>query len=200
MDGPSQTLPILYSAPHLDFNDITSGSNLGGYSAGPGYDMVTGLGTPNSDLVAYSLIGQNFYLSNGVLTVNGDQLRPNGNDTITIDQTSAGGVQITLNGEVVTLVPGTVSAINVNTDGGTNTVNVHGVPFGVTLDIQGGGVDTVNVGSSGSVQGIRARSISRTGPTRRRSTSTTRPTALPARPRWVLTPPPAIPPGASSPG
>ncbi len=41
--GSSQTLPELYSMTS-DFNDITSGSN--GYSAGTGYDLVTGLGSP----------------------------------------------------------------------------------------------------------------------------------------------------------
>jgi subtilase family serine protease len=46
LDGPTQTLPALYS-PQMsgDFNDITSGYN-GGFFAGPGYDLVTGLGTP----------------------------------------------------------------------------------------------------------------------------------------------------------
>jgi hypothetical protein len=45
LDGPSQTLPALYAIPTTDFNDITSGNN-GVFSAGPGYDEVTGLGSP----------------------------------------------------------------------------------------------------------------------------------------------------------
>lgn len=36
----------LYSAPAASFRDITAGSN-GAYTAGPGYDMVTGLGAVN---------------------------------------------------------------------------------------------------------------------------------------------------------
>lgn len=44
LDGFTQTLPLLYSAPSSDFHDITLGNN--GYPAGPGYDLVTGLGTP----------------------------------------------------------------------------------------------------------------------------------------------------------
>jgi hypothetical protein len=44
LDGINQTLPLLYKLPASDFHDITSGSN--GYSAGPGYDLVTGIGTP----------------------------------------------------------------------------------------------------------------------------------------------------------
>jgi hypothetical protein len=51
----------LYSLPQSDFNSITSGSN-GGYTAGAGYNMVTGLGTPVADrlvpdLVAYQQSG-----------------------------------------------------------------------------------------------------------------------------------------------
>ena len=45
LDGTKDTLPDLYALPAADFNDITSGSN-GGFNAGPGYDLVTGRGTP----------------------------------------------------------------------------------------------------------------------------------------------------------
>jgi hypothetical protein len=47
--NPTQTQTALYSIPSSDFHDITSGSN-GGFSAGPGYDEVTGLGTPQAGL------------------------------------------------------------------------------------------------------------------------------------------------------
>jgi uncharacterized protein YdeI (BOF family) len=48
LDGRAQALPNLYAMPAIDFHDITSGSN-GGYSAGAGYDLVTGLGSPVAD-------------------------------------------------------------------------------------------------------------------------------------------------------
>jgi hypothetical protein len=56
--NPEQTLQALYSLPASDFHDITSGYN--GLSAGPGYDMVTGRGSPVAntlipDLVSYEL-------------------------------------------------------------------------------------------------------------------------------------------------
>lgn len=44
LDGPSQTLPLLYGLPASDFHDITTGNN--GFPAGPGYDLVTGNGSP----------------------------------------------------------------------------------------------------------------------------------------------------------
>ncbi len=53
LDGPSQTLPDIYALPSSDFNDITTGNN--GYAAGPGYDLVTGLGTPKVNLVVQGL-------------------------------------------------------------------------------------------------------------------------------------------------
>jgi subtilase family serine protease len=51
--GLSFAGPILYSTePSTAFNDITIGAN-GLYTAGPGYDLTTGLGTPNiTNLVA----------------------------------------------------------------------------------------------------------------------------------------------------
>ena len=47
----------LYSLPSSDFNDITSGFN--GYSATPGYDLVTGLGTPKANLLVAGLLSAN---------------------------------------------------------------------------------------------------------------------------------------------
>ncbi len=54
LDGPSQTLPALYGLPSSDFHDITSGGN-GTYSARPGYDEVTGLGSPVANLLVPGL-------------------------------------------------------------------------------------------------------------------------------------------------
>ena len=59
LDGPSQTLPMLYSLPSSDYHDITTGASTGtpNLSAGVGYDLVTGLGTPYANLVVNGLIG-----------------------------------------------------------------------------------------------------------------------------------------------
>jgi hypothetical protein len=56
--GAQQVMDILYQNPG-DFHDITSGTSTGNpeYSAGPGYDYVTGLGTPMVNLVVGSLDG-----------------------------------------------------------------------------------------------------------------------------------------------
>jgi large repetitive protein len=54
--GATQMLTDLYSLDQLepgDFHDVTQGNN--GYSAGPGYDLVTGLGTPQANLLIPNL-------------------------------------------------------------------------------------------------------------------------------------------------
>ncbi len=58
LDGPSQLLPAIYGLPASDFHDVTSGSSTGnpGYSAGPGYDLVTGLGSPVANLLVADLV------------------------------------------------------------------------------------------------------------------------------------------------
>jgi hypothetical protein len=56
--GAQQVMDILYQNPG-DFHDITSGTSTGSpeYTAGPGYDYVTGLGTPMVNLIVGSLDG-----------------------------------------------------------------------------------------------------------------------------------------------
>lgn len=54
LDGATQTLPALYKASSADFHDITSGNN--GYPAGPGYDLVTGRGSPVANLLVADLV------------------------------------------------------------------------------------------------------------------------------------------------
>ena len=60
LDGRKELLPALYSLPAADFRDIVSGSSNGTprLAAGPGYDLVTGRGSPVAearvrDLVAW---------------------------------------------------------------------------------------------------------------------------------------------------
>jgi uncharacterized delta-60 repeat protein len=61
LDGPTQTLPRLYSAPASDFHDITSGNN--GFAAGPGYDLVTGQGSPVANLLVPYLAAAGPYVT-----------------------------------------------------------------------------------------------------------------------------------------
>jgi hypothetical protein len=52
-----QLLTQLYSLPSSDFHDVASGNN--GYNATPGYDLVTGLGSPKANLVVAGLLSAN---------------------------------------------------------------------------------------------------------------------------------------------
>jgi subtilase family serine protease len=60
LDGPSQVLPALYDLAKTNystyFHDITTGGNAK-YSAGVGYDLVTGLGTPLASAIVPALAG-----------------------------------------------------------------------------------------------------------------------------------------------
>ncbi len=61
LDGTTQTLPAIYAMTTgtdgtEQLYDVTTGKNKEGY-AGPGYDLVTGMGTPRrSDLVYQALV------------------------------------------------------------------------------------------------------------------------------------------------
>src|SRR5271157_6066484 len=53
----TQAQTDLYALPSSDFNDITTGFN--GYYATPGYDLVTGLGSPKANLVIADILAAN---------------------------------------------------------------------------------------------------------------------------------------------
>jgi subtilisin family serine protease len=53
--APLQSMPAsLYQLPSSDFHDVAGGSN--GLPCGPGYDMVTGLGTPYANRLVQGLV------------------------------------------------------------------------------------------------------------------------------------------------
>jgi hypothetical protein len=64
LNGATQTLPALYQLPSSDFHDITSGSN-GADSASPGYDLVTGRGSPVGDKIVSGLVSYGTNSSTG---------------------------------------------------------------------------------------------------------------------------------------
>ncbi len=53
--GPTETQSALYNLPLNAFHDITTGTN-GGFHAGTGYDLVTGLGSPVADILVPALV------------------------------------------------------------------------------------------------------------------------------------------------
>jgi autotransporter-associated beta strand protein len=70
LDGPTQTLPLLYKLSAADFHDITAGNAIGPttsayvnqvtgvalYAPATGYDLCSGIGTPNSNSTVGNLV------------------------------------------------------------------------------------------------------------------------------------------------
>jgi uncharacterized repeat protein (TIGR01451 family) len=89
LDGPSQLLPQLYAMPADNYHDITSGSN--GYSAGVGYDMATGIGSPVANHLVASLMAPDLTLG---MTQAGSFKQGDAADTYTLTVSNV-GVQAT---------------------------------------------------------------------------------------------------------
>jgi hypothetical protein len=133
--NPQQALQALYSLPSSDYNDITSGYN--GYSAGPGYDYLTGLGTPIAnqlvpDLVSYGLTPTLTGISSaagplsggGTITITGTNFL--GATAVEFNGTHANSFTV-VNGTTITaVVPAHAVAtvdITVTTPGGTTATS-----------------------------------------------------------------------------
>ena len=127
LNGLSQTLPALYSLPAGDFNDITSGSN-GPYSAGPGYDMVTGIGSP----VANELV-PGLALSGMTVPVLTDAMTSSAG----FQQGGAGSFTVTVSNVGTKATSGTVSAVDTLPVGLTPTAADNGTINGWTLATSG---------------------------------------------------------------
>ncbi len=66
--NPQQILQAIYSLPGSDFHDITTGYN--GFSAGVGYDEVTGRGTPIANLLIPDLVSYGIVANQATPTIN----------------------------------------------------------------------------------------------------------------------------------
>ncbi len=58
LDGPTEALPAIHGIHRKSFRDITEGAN-DNYAAGPGYDLVTGRGTPVAARAVAGLVAWN---------------------------------------------------------------------------------------------------------------------------------------------
>ena len=131
LDGPTQTLPILYAASSSGFHDVTSGSSTGTptYTAKAGYDLVTGRGTPIANDIVSDLLDYHFTVSAPATATAGKPFNvtftavyPNGN----LDTGYSGTVDLSstdTNAQAV--VPATAQIVN-----GEGTVSVTLVTAG----------------------------------------------------------------------
>lgn len=93
LDGATEFLPALYALPAADFRDVTAGSSQGKpvYTAGPGWDFVTGRGSPVAaalvkDLVAWDGTRPAAPAAPGALTATAA-----GSGAVTLSWTAAAG-------------------------------------------------------------------------------------------------------------
>jgi hypothetical protein len=131
-------LPRLYQAAATDFHDITSGSN-GNYSAGPGYDLVTGRGTPIANLLLNDLSS----VAPGLSTPATPTLMTSSDSGISNTDKITDVITPTFTGTAT--AGSTVNLFANNTLVGTGTANSSGV-WTITSSVLGGG--TYNIAAN----------------------------------------------------
>jgi hypothetical protein len=119
MATSSQLQTAIYDASSLDFHDITSGNN--GFSAGPGYDLVTGIGSPVANRLLPDLAG----------TAIDYTVPPTGGPHQLVLRKNGANVQLLDNGVLIKSLPAaTLSAVNIVDSGATNDVLTVDYSFG----------------------------------------------------------------------
>lgn len=77
-----------------------------------------------------------------------------GNDTITLDATSTGGIKVTVNGTTKEYPAGKFDAVEINSLAGNDTINIKATVVPTTVSGEGRGI--ANVGNTHGVQDIKA--------------------------------------------
>jgi hypothetical protein len=119
LTGNTQTLPALYSLPSTDFHDILYGNN--GDSAGPGYDLTTGLGTPVANLLVPDLA--DYQLASQITIKSGPPASVATGQTFSLTVQVADSIGNAVNGGTVTVAIGNNPASGIL--GGTHTEPVE---------------------------------------------------------------------------
>jgi hypothetical protein len=110
----------------------------------------------NSQLFTLSTTrGTGWWTQSYDLHFSGDQLGANYNDNITLSAVGQ-SVRLNANGQAVQFDPGVINNVNIDTEGGSNIVQVPSLPSGVTANIGSIGLssDAVYVGN-GSLAGVQ---------------------------------------------
>lgn len=157
--------PSLYAMANTGFVDVTTGSNdifgVGSYSAHPGYDMASGLGSPNGAAfiaglcpAAYDPTESSFAVSSSSVAVNGPGIQvtallhntnnsPMANTTISVTATSTGSAssgQLLINSDPTSATGSGQASYAITTDAtGTATFDVTTTaPGAVALTLSAG--------------------------------------------------------------
>jgi hypothetical protein len=140
----AEALAGLYRLPAGDFHDETTGYN--GYSAGPGYDLVTGLGSPVANLFIPDLVKTVAPVA-GPLVYQAPEAK--GPNNLTLTQVGPNIEILNGNSKVVASAPqAQTTAIDII--GAAITTNTLTIPFGsfssaTSVDFDGGGSGTLNL-------------------------------------------------------
>jgi hypothetical protein len=176
LDGPSQLLPAIYQIPQTDpraFQNISTGYN--GYNAGSGYNLVTGLGTPNAQYLVPDLVRADstpaapatVYWTGDAGTHNWDDVGnwslvdpavhnvpesvlPGPNDNVVIDVPGATVNHAAISYDTVRSLTVTAPRVQLNLDGGTLDLSGGGTLGTFQVDQPG---DVVNLGRGTSAVG-----------------------------------------------
>ncbi len=132
--SPQQVMSLLYQNPG-DFHDITSGTSTGNpqYTAGPGYDYVTGLGTPMVNMVVGSLAGGGGGTTSDTIAVSTSSNTTTAGTSISYTVTADGA-----NGSVDTGFTGTISL-------SSSDSKIQGLPSSYTFTTTDAGTHTFTV-------------------------------------------------------
>jgi hypothetical protein len=157
-------LNALYDLPQNDLNDIVTGNNR--FPAGPGYDLVTGRGTPIVDRFVSAMIGAPVYnpLTGTLLVTGGGR---GSNDSITVSQ-SGGQLVVEISAgtplagsnapadQTFTFDSSQIRSLTIDSGDGTTSLNVddsaNSTDSNVTLSassLTGLSVGPINFGSGG---------------------------------------------------
>ncbi|HEX4144956.1 MAG TPA: hypothetical protein VHY91_15735 [Pirellulales bacterium] len=145
----TQVLEAMYGLPSYDYHDITSGFN--GYSAGPGYDLASGLGTPVANQFVGDLMRAAPSLettgSKNIVYVPMDYEAPEIYATSTSTVAEANDITLELNGSMIDVYDNTTGASGLGTlvDADplatTSQININGGDYAtnkLTLDFANG--------------------------------------------------------------
>ncbi len=150
--------PSLYAMASTGFVDVTTGSNdlygVGGYSAGPGYDEASGLGSPNGAPFFAGLCPPKFDLAESSFTASKSSAPIDGapiNITATLHDTNNRAIANALvNVTAVSTGTGSVGRVTIDNDRSSQTTSGHAA-YVVTSDVNGSATFNVSTTEPGPV-------------------------------------------------
>ncbi len=148
----TQLLTNLYSLPTSDFNQITSGFN--GYSAGSGYNLVAGLGSPKANLLVPAVLAANgVAASSSTSTPKSPAATTQTNHSSTVNNAAVVSAASTS----PTTVAGTTAVITAGFSAGI--ASLPGQTVSTSIATGASGPATQGGASSGSSSGVQAAAI-----------------------------------------